>query len=286
MSTSRNVGVLLTIALVAVAATAFVTRHSRPRDAAPVPTAAPAVRSVDVVASNYAFDAPDSLVAGPTTFRLANHGPELHHLVIVPLPDGKGLGDLMREADGDHLPAWAAPIGGPNAVDPGSHGETTVELAPGRYAMVCVIPAPDGMMHVKKGMGHEFIVTPAAANSAFPVADLSMKLLDFDFTLSGPLSAGHHLLAVENGASQAHELVVFKLAPGKHMPDFLAWFQKPQGPPPASAVGGASPLAPGRRNVVALDLTPGTYGFICFLPDRGDGQPHFVHGMMKEVVIE
>ena len=286
MKPSRTANLLLLVVLGAATTAAYVGVRNHPRDPAPVPMVPPAVRIVDVMASNYAFDAPDSLVAGPVAFRLANHGAELHHLVIVPLPAGKNVGDLMREAEGDHLPAWAAPIGGPNAIDPGSHTETILELAPGRYAMVCIIPAADGMMHLKKGMAHEFVVTPAGPAAPLPAADLSMTLADFGFTLSGPLTAGHHMLEVTNTAAQPHELVVFKLAPGKHLTDFLAWFQHPAGAPPASAVGGASPMVNGSRNVVALDVEKGTYGIICFLPDRTDGQPHFVHGMMKEITVE
>lgn len=285
MKHTRIIGSLIVLALVALGATAFLNRNSRPRDPAPVPTATPALRVIDVAASNYAFDAPDSVPAGAVTFRLTNHGPELHHLVIVPLPEGKTVSDLMAESEGEHTPAWARPVGGPNAVDPGSHNETSVELTPGRYAMVCIIPAPDGMMHLKKGMAHEFTVTPQGAASGLPAGEVSMRLVDFGFTLSGPMTAGRHLLSVQNDATQPHEVVIFKLAPGKHLPDFLAWFQNPVGPPPASAIGGASPLAPGARNVVTLDLTPGTYGIICFLPDHGDGKPHFAHGMMQEFTI-
>ena len=45
-------------------------------------------------------------------------------------------------------------------------------------------------------------------------------------------------------------------------------------------------MVTGSRNLVSLDLEKGTYGIICFLPDRTDGAPHFVHGMMKEIVVE
>ena len=38
-----------------------------------------------------------------------------------------------------------------------------------------------------------------------------------------------------------------------------------------------------------LDLAPGRYVLICFLPDAPpprDLQPHFVHGMIKEITVE
>jgi len=37
---------------------------------------------------------------------------------------------------------------------------------------------------------------------------------------------------------------------------------------------------------VDLDLAPGEYGLLCFLPDAKDGKPHFVHGMHKQITVK
>jgi hypothetical protein len=38
--------------------------------------------------------------------------------------------------------------------------------------------------------------------------------------------------------------------------------------------------------VTTLDLKPGRYAFICFLPDRDEpNKPHFKQGLLKEVTI-
>ena len=34
-----------------------------------------------------------------------------------------------------------------------------------------------------------------------------------------------------------------------------------------------------------VDLQPGRYGLICFLPDRKDGKQHFEHGMVQEFEV-
>lgn len=242
-------------------------------------------RVIDVTATNYAFAAPDTIEAGSVTFRFTNAGQEFHHLVIVPLPEGKKIEDLVNGTVGENFPSWMSPVGGPNAVDPGSHGETTLSLAAGRYAMICVISASDNVMHMKKGMARELVVTPSTRDAALPPADLTMQLADYGFTVSAPITAGHHAILVSNHAQQPHEVVVVKLAPGKHMTDLLTWMGHPDGPPPGGAIGGVSPMIPGVENVVSLDLTAGTYGFICFLPAPDDHQPHFTHGMMQEFTV-
>lgn len=47
-------------------------------------------------------------------------------------------------------------------------------------------------------------------------------------------------------------------------------------------------MSPGQSNYVTLDLTPGEYVAICFMPDhRGDAtdQPHFMLGMMQNFTV-
>jgi hypothetical protein len=58
-----------------------------------------------------------------------------------------------------------------------------------------------------------------------------------------------------------------------------------EGPPPGSLRGGIVDLDPGAHAFFDLEIEPGDYALICFLPDTQDGKPHFVHGMMKLVRV-
>jgi hypothetical protein len=93
------------------------------------------------------------------------------------------------------------------------------------------------------------------------------------------------VLAVSNGTAQPHEVFIAKLEPGKTAMDLVAWTAKPEGPPPGVPMGGTVGLSQGHTNFVHVDLTPGEYALICFLPDAGDGRPHFMHGMIKQVTV-
>ena len=44
-------------------------------------------------------------------------------------------------------------------------------------------------------------------------------------------------------------------------------------------------MAQGEENLLELNLTPGEYGVICFVPDAKDGKAHFVHGMMSTFTV-
>ena len=42
----------------------------------------------------------------------------------------------------------------------------------------------------------------------------------------------------------------------------------------------------GKSQVATLNLRPGRYAFVCFLPDRDEpNKPHFKKGLLKEVTI-
>ena len=239
------------------------------------------IRTVD-----YAFQMPDRIEAGLVHIRLVNGGTEAHHVYLVKLPAGKTASDLLREAKTERLPAWAESVGGPNTPGPGGENEAIVALEPGNYVAMCVLPAHDGQAHVMKGMLKPFTVVGRLGRVVEPRADVSVKLSDYDFGLSRPLTAGSRLIRFENRASQPHEMLFAKLAPGKRAADFLTWAQQPNGPPPVLALGGVTPFAPGRSVVVRADLTPGTYALYCFVTDAKDGKSHIAHGMIKEIRVE
>ncbi|HEV8456036.1 MAG TPA: hypothetical protein VGQ24_14145, partial [Gemmatimonadales bacterium] len=68
--------------------------------------------------------------------------------------------------------------------------------------------------------------------------------------------------------------------------DFGRWAETGmKGPPPAEPLGGVGFLDKGLQGSFTADLTPGDYGFICFVPDAKDGKPHLAHGMMRTITV-
>lgn len=253
---------------------------------AETPKAAPA--AVTVTSKDFAFEAPSSIPAGATTVRLVNQGKELHQAQLIRLEDGKTVEDFAKAMKNPGPPpSWVKFVGGPNGTAPGQETSTAVVLAPGNYAYVCFIPSPDGVMHAAKGMVRPFQVTGALPASAeLPPADVTIKMVDYDFQSSQPLSPGQHTILVENAGPQPHELVLLKLAPGKKVEDFAAWAEGGmKGPPPAEPIGGVAMLDQGGRGSFTADLSAGDYGLICFVPDGKDGKPHLAHGMMKTIKV-
>ncbi|HEU0051596.1 MAG TPA: hypothetical protein VFQ39_00420 [Longimicrobium sp.] len=218
-----------------------------------------------------------------------NSGQTLHHVQIVKLDAGKTAADFFAAMQaGGPPPAWAHEVGGPNAPDPmGGEANATLEMTPGDYLLLCFVDMPDRVPHVMKGMVKPLKVLPADGPApARPAADVVMTLDDYRFTLSKPLKAGAQTIRVENAARQPHEVELIRLAPGKTAQDLMAWMENMQGPPPASAIGGVAGIHSGGWNSFTADLAPGDYMLICFIPDAGDGKPHFMHGMMQTIHVE
>lgn len=259
-------------------------------DSTTTAAAAPAASTPNVVtvhAKDFAFAGPAQIPAGMTTIHLINDGPNIHHVELVRLDSGKTLKDLETAlALPATPPSWAVFVGGPNAPDPTKESSATLDLKPGTYAMICLVDVPGGVPHFAKGMIAPLTVTaaPAGATAAAPTPDMTISLSDYAFDLSTPLTAGKHVIEVKNTATQMHEVELVRLAPGKTLEQFMTWMAKPAGPPPGSAIGGVSPFT-GAPNYFDVDITPGNYALICFVPDAKDGKPHFMHGMTKAITV-
>lgn len=242
-----------------------------------------------IIASDYSFEVEGLATEGPVRVELVNQGKELHHSQILRLEDGKTLADLAAYPHDAAPPAWAVPIGGPGAVDPGLTSHSIQELEAGTYAVICFIPSPDGVTHVAKGMATSFAVSPVRGRVAkAPPADLSVRLSDFAFKAPTTLARGRRVIRVTNDGPQVHEMVVARLVPGKKAEDLFTWFGAGMpGAPPASFIGGTVGIQPGGENTVEMDFIPGEYLLLCFLPDtEGDGSPHIMRGMVLPVTVQ
>lgn len=257
--------------------------------AAPATTAgatAVAPRVVTVTTSDYSFHAPSELPAGLTTFRLVNKGPSPHHVQLVRLDEGKTAADLVAALKaGGPPPSWVREAGGPNPAEVGEAATTTVGLEVGQYVLVCFITTADGTPHFLKGMTRPLTVTGPAVEAAEPAADVVMTLTDYDFSMSKPLTAGPHVIRVENAGPQAHEVTLVRLKPGKTPEDFAKWGSEQTGSAPGTLHGGVSGIMPGTHAFIHADLPAGDYALICWVPDAKDGRPHYAHGMSKRIKV-
>ena len=151
-------------------------------------SAAAAPNVVRLTATEYAFQAPDTLPAGWTTFHLTNQGEEVHYGHIVQLEPGRTVEELV-DAYAEAIrtsgprPKWVTRFGGPGGATPGDSSNVTQYLEPGSYVWICPVEDGDGHPHFANGEFKPFVVSggsPAGADrEAGPDADIVVRLLDF-----------------------------------------------------------------------------------------------------------
>lgn len=249
----------------------------------------PRLNVVVISATDYAFDAPDTIPAGLTTFRMVNAGREPHQAVVAGATD-KTFAELEAALlHGGPIPDWVTYPAGPGAVGSGDSSIVTANVTPGNYLILCFIPSLDGQPHVMKGMFQRLVVTPHSQNAvvgAEPTADVTVTLSDYAFATSTPLTAGTHTIRVENSGPQLHELAIERLLPGKTLADWQQWMAGGmRGTPPAEPAGGLVGPDKGKVGWLTITLKPGNYLLNCYVPDAKDGKPHFVHGMVQQITV-
>ena len=242
-----------------------------------------AQRNVTVITHDYAFEMPDTLAAGLTTFRIQNEGQEPHEMVLVKLGENESLADFLApHPPGKHDHRI---VGGPAADFPRTdQSEATVALEAGRYAVVCGVPTVDHVAHVKKGMIKLLTVTPGASAASAPVSDLTITLVDYGFQFSKPLTPGKHTLRIVNAASQTHMMILIKYKPNQTTDSLFAWNVTRARVAPVEWTTGVSALGAGGTAYVNVDIDSGDYALLCFI-DAPDGKDHFAHGMHQEIRI-
>ncbi len=244
---------------------------------------------LEVTATDHHFTLSATTVAeGMVPIELVNDGAWPHQVMVARLADGQTMDDYLAafedgEVAADELITHA---GGVNVVDPGTSGAGYADLTPGTYVVLCFIPGEEGESHLMDGMIAELTVVSGHTVAApqDPVGEIS--LVDFGFGLpeGGLTEAGTY--RVTNDGKQTHEMAIMRLDDGAALGDVAAYLQGGfKGASPVTFTGGAGGIEVGKQSYVDLDLEPGTYLAMCFLPDKATGKRHVELGMLTQLTV-
>jgi hypothetical protein len=101
----------------------------------------------------------DTPAAGRRTVLVENTGTRVHQALLVRLPNGRSVADEKRWfAQGFRTARPGAPAGGVIELRPGERVWLTVDLAPGRYALLCAASSGPGHTHLEQDEAIEFTV--------------------------------------------------------------------------------------------------------------------------------
>ena len=112
---------------------------------------------LEVVATDYAFTAPDTVASGEVAVSLVNRGTVMHEVKVIALNRGVDLARVLPLAMADS--AWAEyrePTSGILTAQPGlqTPGRLLIDFKPGRtYLLVCAMAQSDtSPLHSELGM--------------------------------------------------------------------------------------------------------------------------------------
>jgi uncharacterized cupredoxin-like copper-binding protein len=132
--------------------------------------------------------------------------------------------------------------------------------------------------------GSAIASTPAGSDAAIP--EITIKAADYSFEVSDQIEAGLVKLTLVNDGEELHHAQIIRLNDGVTMEQFQTALQ--QGPevalPLITLVGGPGVVDPGLQSQVILELMPGQYVLLCFIPGH-DGVPHLAKGMIRPIEV-
>lgn len=253
-------------------------------------------QQLEVIARDYSFDLSSQTVpAGWTELTLRNRGGEDHQVQLVKPKKGvtsdQFLAQLRKDEGMGSSLGMVDFTGGVNTVPPGGTSVAYSDLTPGDYVLLCFVPTADGTPHYEKGMVHKLHVSSTPGAAGAPASIGTIGLQDFSFTFPSGFN-GHGTYGVTNLGAQVHEMELVKLKPGI-TPDQVkeailgpAGSAPSSGPPPVTSAGGSGALDPATTGYVSLDLSPGTYMALCFVPDVQTHEPHVAEGMIASFTVK
>ncbi|RPI29759.1 MAG: hypothetical protein EHM70_15425 [Chloroflexota bacterium] len=240
---------------------------------------------VDIELSDAELALPEEIPAGIVAFNYTNSGETPRTPFLARLNEGTTVISFTQAlSENPDAAAELVSFLGGMGVNPGETRQLIFDLKPGSYVIVQF--AEDGSTTTST---FEVVESEQSMMAPMPAADVDVDLVDFSFIMPTELSAGEQVWKVTNSGEQWHEIGIVSLNEGVTLDDILAMMQSqepPQGPPPFEEIAFFGPITPGETAWVSMNLEPGTYTVLCFIPDsEGDGAPHFTHGMVQTIEV-
>lgn len=253
------------------------------------------------------FDLPEEIEAGRYHVILENQSEVDIDLEFYQLPEGVTTDDLMAafdelsEADVFQFPDFFYDMvvnGGATSLA-GETGEVVLDLTPGEWAVNLFTYDPETDENTNT-------LETLTVTGEMPELDdvpgaVEVVMAEMYFELPEEIETGPQVWKVLNNGLQLHHIVLSRVPEGTTEEQVLELASSFG--PPATPEAGATPVEPAlsfedvedvfyslvisedQANWYALDLEPGTYAMICFLPDPSGAQ-HVMLGMVEVFTIE
>ena len=240
------------------------------------------------------FEIPSDIQAGVLQVTLDNQAAFPVGFSLIQLPEGASMADLAPPAGATPSPDAGMPpvlydatwAGGVFAM-PASRSSVILKLGPGEWILDA---GPDSGLEPSV-----FSVAGEASSDEIPSDGATVVELDnFQIRLPKTVPAGAGLWHVSNVGDQPHEVFIASTPVRLSPEDITTLLMLPEdATPPAGLpsfeeiqqVAVVPPLSIGQAILFEMSLAPGHYLGACFIPDRTEGMPHAMEGMVVSFSI-
>ena len=235
-------------------------------------------------------DFPAVVPEGVVQFTFENNRAEMPYSpIIARLNDGVTMDQFNESmASDDEFAALAlVTLYGGSEVAPGESGSFWLDMLPGSYVVVEFSEAGPPSVEA-------FDVEDTDGEVAEgPETNVTVAMVDFAFGVPLTQQAGEQVWRLMNVGNQWHEMGVFKVDEGTTIEQvqelLMAAFgsEDENAELPFEPAFFWAPMGPDATAWVTVDLEPGSYAVVCFLPDLlGDFSPHVMKGMIQIFTVE
>jgi hypothetical protein len=267
-----GLAILLAISLGACLATANTPASTGPGPAATAQAATPPQYTITLSAETISI--PDDIPAGLVELSIDNVDTQWHSAIIRHLNEDVSLEKFsaaFQEEPRSTFPMTSF-IGGPD-VPGGKAMPGYYTLQSGTYVVV------DNW--VEPWRFASFQVEGETAPAQPPQAEVIVHMKEYAFDMPESLPGGRQLWQFTNQGQFLHNLGIIRLGEGKSMDDVIAWTKEQQGPEPFEYYTMWNLLSPGATSWGEIELQPGEYLAVDFMPDfANEGGWNMEQGMV------
>ena len=253
-------------------------------------------------------DLPTELKAGRYHVIVDNQSALDMDLEFYQLPEGVTVEELTAAFEEAQGPQFVPPDffydmvfnGGPLS-RAGENGEVVLDLTPGEWVVNHFSYDPETDQNVDNFQTLTVTGEMPAVEEVAGAVEIVMAEMYFE--VPETIEAGPQIWKVVNNGRQVHHVILAGVPDGTTSAQVLDLVNSEFAGPPASPEAAATPVeaglsfedvtdvfdtllfSEGKANWYGVDLEPGTYTMICFMPDPS-GTPHVMLGMIEVFTVE